>query len=121
MKKRMIKKMSEDIENQDNEADEVITSDDSRLKKAVGILIKQSGIDPSKLEGKSVEEQFDLLSFYQENKPKRKRATGNKPVIPVPTTTENPKFGKVIHKSPNHMTWEVSTKDIISGKILEQL
>ena len=113
--------MSEQEIPQDNEADEAEPSEDSRLRKAVGILLKQSGVDPAKLEGKCIEEQFDLLSFYQENKPKKKRAKRNKPVIPVPTTTENPKFGKLIYNTPTHMTWELSTKDIINGKILEQL
>ena len=111
--------MSEEID-EIEEVEEVEELGDPRLKKAVEMLVKQSGINSAKLEGKSLEEQFDLLNFYIENKPKRK-AKRNRPVIPNPTTTENPKFGKIVYKDGNHITWEISTKDIINGKILKQL
>jgi len=62
---------------------------DPRLSKAVEILIKSTGINKDKLKGKTMPEQFDLLTFYMENMPEKNKKTPNKnePIIPLPSGT----------------------------------
>ena len=61
---------------------------DKRLKKSVDLLIKLTKIDKKKLEGLSLEEQFDRLSFLSDNLPKTKKEK-NKPVVGLPMTDNN--------------------------------
>ena len=71
---------------------------DPRLTKAVEMLIKQTGIDRENLKGKTIPEQFDLLSFLTENtkKPKPKKTTNkNQPIVPLPTDSTT-KIGRKI-------------------------
>ena len=83
-------------ETQDNEeVEQPVQKTDVRLKKSVDLLLKQTKLDPKKMEGMSLEEQFDKLSFLLENIPEPKKEK-NKPVVPLPTDPNQKKIGRVI-------------------------
>ena len=74
IKEEIIEKIEPEVDDKDV---------DVRLTKAVDILIKSTGIDKEKLKGKTMPEQFDLLTFYMENMPD-KTINKNEPIIPLP-------------------------------------
>ena len=107
-------------DNEDNieESDEIEESieDDPRLIKMVERLKKQAKISAEKLEGKTLEEQYDLLEFYLDNKPKRKR-TGNKPVVPVVTLVgETDKGYTLLRKTPDSLRWQIDLINVLNKK-----
>jgi len=88
---------NEEIDDQGETQDEVVEQPeiDTRLKKSVAMLLKQTKIDPKKMEGMSLEDQFDKLSFLLENTPEPKK-TKNKPVVPLPTDPNQKEIGRVV-------------------------
>ena len=115
--------MSEEVEEIEEELiEEEPEKEDPRLKKMVEMLIKQTGIEASKLKGKSLEEQFDLLSFYQDNLPKKKENTKvgpNKPIVGKPVHKKIPKIGRIIQKTQTSETRAYDPRQIFSGKAKE--
>lgn len=82
----------DDIEESDDGEEEsdtetASTPSDSRLKKSINRMIKETGIDKEKLKGLSLEDQFDRLEFLLDNLPEEdtKKKRKNKPVTGMPT------------------------------------
>ena len=88
--------MTEPIEQTEEEPEEPEV--DSRLKKMVNVLLKQVG-EVKGLEGKTLEEQFDLLEFLAGNKPAPKVKAKNKPIVGKPTSQDKPQIGTLIYKN----------------------
>ena len=86
-----------ETESQDN------TDIDSRLQKSVGMLKTLAKIDDEKLKGLSLEEQFDRLTFYLDNQPKKKKSK-NKPVVGMPLDSDAPSIGRTA-KEGNSKIW----------------
>lgn len=106
-----------ELEFVDNEEiDEPTTKEDKRLKKSIKLLIKITKIDEENLKGLSLEEQFDRLSFLQDNMPKKKKSK-NKPVVPLPIDLDMPKFGKKVKNSAGGHFWLFSPKEWLKPKI----
>ena len=90
---------------------EVPSNEDPILKDMVARLKKQAKIDVKTLEGKSLKEQYSLLAFLLDNKPKTKRT--NKPVLPgVMTDNYNPKQFTNFEKTGNGIKWTVPTNEL---------
>jgi hypothetical protein len=81
----------EELEDEEEEDDEEEESslDEQRMKKIINRMIKESGIDKTKLKGLSLDEQFDRLDFYMDNLPKpekkKKIPRKNQPPVGMPT------------------------------------
>ena len=82
--------VEEEVEEEDTE--EIVI--DKRLQKSVERLKKITKIKKEALEGLTLEEQFDRLSFMVDNKPTIKK-TKNKPIIGLPNT-EALKIGRIV-------------------------
>lgn len=88
---------SNDLETESDDSEQEThdnTQIDSRLQKSVNMLINLTKVEPEKLKGLTLEEQFDRLSFLRDNLPK-KRKEKNKPVIGMPINADAPKFGSI--------------------------
>lgn len=109
-----IEEVEEDIEFVDNEGN----VENTRLQKSVNRLIKLSKIDKEKLKGLSLEEQYDRLEFLVENLPKKKKTKRdkNKPIIPLPTDIDAPKFGRKVKDNMGGNFWLFETKEWIKSK-----
>ena len=59
-----------------------VNSDDTRLVKSVELLKKTTKVDPKKLEGMTIAQQFDALSFLADNMPAS--PAPNAPITQVP-------------------------------------
>ena len=86
---------------------------DVRLTKAVDILIKSTGIDKDKLKGKTMPEQFDLLTFYMENMPD-KTINKNEPIIPLPAGSV-PQIGRKVKDNTGNF-WLFKAQEWIKRK-----
>ena len=115
----MSEEEEQDIEFVDNEGN-VEEEDDTRLQKSVNRLIKLSKIDKEKLKGLSLEEQYDRLEFLVENIPKKTKTKikrdKNKPVIPMPTDIDIPKFGRKVKNDAGGDFWLFKTDEWIKSK-----
>ena len=96
------------------EPEEVEEAIDSRLQKSVDVLKKLTKIDEKKLEGLTLEEQFDRLDFLADNLPKTRKVTRNKPIVPLPTDVDAPKFGRKVKDDQGGNFWLFNAKEWIN-------
>ena len=68
----------------------------------VSRLLKETGVDAKKLEGKTLEEQYDLLDFLADNQVKPQRVSRNKPneVAGQPAVVPKSEFGIITETGP---------------------